>query len=97
MSTRETYCRWVINALRDFGSATPQQVYHWIRLNEAVPDADLIGLTSDGKNLFEKNVRWARFTLRNRGFVSDRMGRGIWSLEAPCAQMDWPLEDALTH
>ena len=80
-STRETYCRWVINALRDLDSATPQQVYRWIRLNEAVPAADLGGLTSDAENLFEKNVRWARLDLHKRGIVSNREGRGVWSLE----------------
>lgn len=80
-STRETYCHWMTNALRDLGSATPQQAYRWIRDNEAVPVADLTGRTSDNKNLFEKNVRWARFTLRRRGVVTDREGRGIWSIE----------------
>ena len=80
--TLETYCGWVINALRVLGSATPKQVYRWIRDNETVPEAELAGITPDGENLFEKNVRWARFTLRKRGAVSDRTGRG-------CQEPSW--------
>ena len=67
-STRETYCRWVINALRDLGSATPQQVYRWIRLNEAVQAPDFAGFTSDGENLFKKNVRLARWSSASPGY-----------------------------
>jgi hypothetical protein len=77
---RATYCRWVVNALKALRSATPQEVYHWIKENEAVPLSELSGLTLDGENLFKKNVRWARLDLKREGVVSDREGRGVWTL-----------------
>jgi len=79
-ATRSTYCLWVTNALKSLGRGSPQQVYRWIRAHELVPAADLVGATSDGKNLFEKNVRWARFTLFKAKIVSNREGRGVWLL-----------------
>lgn len=79
-ASRATYCLWVKNALKALGRGSPQQVYRWIRANEAVPAADLAAVTSDGENLFEKNVRWARFTLFKAKIVSNREGRGIWLL-----------------
>jgi hypothetical protein len=78
--SRATYCNWVVNALAALGPATPQEVYRWIKANEAVPLSELTGLTQDGANLFEKNVRWARFTLVKKAVVSDREGRGVWTL-----------------
>jgi hypothetical protein len=45
-----------------------------------VPAAELTGLTSLGENRFRKNVRWARLTLSKSMIVSDREGRGIWTL-----------------
>jgi hypothetical protein len=77
---RATSCNWVVNALKALGSATPQEVYRWIKENEAVPLSELSGLTLDGENLFEKNVRWARLTLFQKGVVSDREGHGVWTL-----------------
>ncbi len=77
---RATYCKWVVNALTALKSATPQEVYHWIKENEAVPLSELSGLTLDGENLFKKNVRWARFALFKKRVVSDREGRGVWTL-----------------
>ncbi len=79
-ATRSTYCLWVANALKSHGCGSPQQVYRWIRANELVPAADLAGATPDGENLFEKNVRWARFTLFKAKIVSNREGRGNWLL-----------------
>jgi len=81
-ATRKTYCLWVENALKALGHGSPQQVYRWIRTNELVPAADLAGATSDGENLFEKNVRWARFTLFKAKTVSNREGRGVWLLNS---------------
>lgn len=80
MATRNTYCAWVIKALKALGRATPHQVYRWIVANEAVPTAELTGLTSRGENQFQKNVRWARFTLFKSAIVSNREGRGVWTL-----------------
>jgi len=65
--------------LLSLGEATPAQVYDWIRKNENVPAADLNGATTDGENLFEKNVRWARFQMRREGAISSPR-RGIWAL-----------------
>jgi hypothetical protein len=79
-ATRSTYCLWVTNALKSLGRGTPQQVYRWIKAHELVPAADLSGATSDGENLFEKNVRWARFTFYKAKIVSNREGRGAWLL-----------------
>lgn len=77
---RVTYCRWVVNALTALGPSTPKTVYDWVRKNEPVPVADLSGLTSDGENLFEKEIRFARWKLRQEGtIVSPR--RGIWALK----------------
>lgn len=78
---REAYKKWVINALRVLGPATPGQVYDWIRANEAVPAADLSSSTSDGENLFEKTVRWARKDLFDEGTVLSPE-RGVWSLRS---------------
>lgn len=79
-ASRETYCRWVKNALTALGPSSPKTVYDWIRRNEAVPTADLSGLTSDGKNLFEKEVRLARWEMRYDGrIVSPK--RGTWALK----------------
>ena len=60
-------------------SVQSSSVYDWIRRNEAAPAADLLGATSNGENLFEKNVPWARFTLSKRGEVVAPQ-RGIWAL-----------------
>lgn len=81
-ATRDTYCRWVVNALRMLGPSRPPAVYDWVRLNEAVPAADLAASTSAGENAFEKNLRWARFDLSRRGVVISP-SRGIWALAAP--------------
>jgi hypothetical protein len=81
-ATRNSYRLWVENALRALGRGSPQQVYRWIRANEAVPAADLAGATSDGESLFEKNVRWARFALFKANIVSNREGRGVWLLSS---------------
>lgn len=78
-TSRHIYCKWVVNALRALGPAKPAAVYDWIRKHEAVATADLSGSTSDGENLFEKNVRWARFQLRHEGVVTSP-ARGIWAL-----------------
>lgn len=78
-TSRHIYCKWVVNALKALGYAKPSDVYDWIRNNEAVPTADLTGITDDGENLFEKNVRWARFQLRHEGVVTSP-ARGIWAL-----------------
>ena len=78
-ASRATYCLWVENALKSLGPSTPKTVYDWIRKNEAVPAADLSGLTSDGENLFEKEVRFARWQLRQEGTIISPK-RGVWSL-----------------
>lgn len=79
-ASRDTYCRWVVNALTALGPSTPRTVYDWIRHNEAVPHADLARATADGENLFEKEVRWARFKLRHDGVVVSPR-RGTWALK----------------
>ncbi|MCD1645315.1 winged helix-turn-helix domain-containing protein [Aurantimonas coralicida] len=76
----DDYRRWVEHALLALGPSTPASVYRWIRDNEPVPAADLSGTTADGQNLFEKNVRWARFQLRDAGVVMSPT-RGVWSLK----------------
>ncbi|MGO6938524.1 winged helix-turn-helix domain-containing protein [Rhizobium johnstonii] len=68
-----------MSALKALGPSKPKAVYDWIRRNEPVPVADLTGSTSDGENLLEKNVRWARFQLRQDGVVSSP-ARGVWDL-----------------
>lgn len=78
-ASRKAYCKWVVNALKALGPSKPRQVYDWIRVNEPVPAADLHGTTTDGENLFEKNVRWARFTLSKEGTVVNPT-HGIWAL-----------------
>lgn len=78
-TSRNIYCNWVVNALRALGPTKPAAVYDWIRRNETVPAADLTGTTNDGENIFEKNVRWARFQLRHEGIVTSPT-RGIWAL-----------------
>lgn len=80
-ASRQTYCKWVVNALVALGPSRPASVYDWIRRNETVPAADIHGTTTDGENLFEKNVRWARFTLAREGTVASP-ARGIWALAA---------------
>ncbi|WP_454289017.1 hypothetical protein [Rhizobium arsenicireducens] len=79
-ASRATYCLWVVDALTTLGPSTPKAVYDWIRKNEPVPAADLSGLTSDGENLFEKEVRFARWQLRLEGTVLSPK-RGVWSLK----------------
>lgn len=78
-TSRHIYCKWVVNALKAPGPTKPKAVYDWIRRNEAVPAADLTGTTSDDENLFEKNVRWARFQLKHEGVVASP-AHGIWTL-----------------
>jgi hypothetical protein len=78
--SRVTYCGWVVNALAALGAARPAKVYHWIKENESVPLSELTKMTQDGEILFEKNVRWARFTLFKKGIISDGEGRGVWTL-----------------
>lgn len=79
-ASRDSYCRWIINALTVLGPSGPQAVYDWIRRNEMVPTADLSGLTSDGENLFEKEVRFARWKLRREGTILSPR-RGVWALK----------------
>lgn len=79
IASRETYCRWITNALSALGPSSPKTVYDWIRRNEAVPAADLSGLTSDGENMFEKEVRFARWKMSRDGRISSP-ARGIWAL-----------------
>ena len=79
-TSRKIYCTWVEKALHALGRGSPTQVADWIEANEVVPLADLTGVTPDGENLFYKNVRWARFTLFKAGIVSNREGRGVWTL-----------------
>lgn len=79
-ASRTVYCKWVVNALTVLGPATPGAVYDWIRKNEAVPAADLSGLTTDGESLFEKEVRFARWQLRREGTVLSPK-RGVWALK----------------
>lgn len=74
----DDYRRWVELALRALGPSTPASVHRWIRANEPVP-ADLAGTTANGENLFEKNVRWARFQLSKEGVVANSK-RGVWAL-----------------
>ncbi|MCQ8783539.1 winged helix-turn-helix domain-containing protein [Mangrovibrevibacter kandeliae] len=76
----QDYRQWVEHALRALGPSTPAAVYKWIRNNEPVPAADLSGSTADGENLFEKNVRWARFQLAKEGAIVGPK-RGIWALK----------------
>jgi hypothetical protein len=78
---RATYCRWVVKALTALGPSAPRAVYDWIRRNESVPAADLFGLTGDGENLFEKEVRFARWQLRQEGTVVSPE-RGVWALKS---------------
>lgn len=80
VASRKTYCLWVINALKALGPSTPKQVYDWIRKNETVPAADLSGLTADGENLFEKEVRFARLDLFQDGTIKSPK-RGVWALK----------------
>ena len=80
VASRATYCRWVINALRALGPSTPKTVYDWIRKNEPVPAGDLTALTSDGESLFEKEVRFARWQLRQEGTVLSPR-HGVWALK----------------
>ena len=62
----EDYRRWVEHALTALGPATPAAVTQCIRAN-------------DGENLFEKNVRWARFQLSQEGVITSPK-RGVWAL-----------------
>jgi len=78
---RKTYKGWVIDALHALGPSNPKQVYDWIRAHKAVPAADISGSTSDGENLFEKTVRWARKDLFDEGTVLSPK-RGLWSLRS---------------
>ncbi len=78
--SRAMYCDWVINALVALETATPQEVYRWIKANETVPSSELTRTAQRGEILFEKNVRWARFTLLKEGVISDREGWGVWTL-----------------
>lgn len=78
-TSRNEYCRWVSNALTAMGPSTPRAVYEWIKRNEPVPVAELTGSTADGENLFEKNVRWARFDMKHKGMVVSP-SRGVWAL-----------------
>ncbi|WP_137135629.1 winged helix-turn-helix domain-containing protein [Rhizobium sp. FKY42] len=78
-ASRATYCRWVVNALKALGPSTPKSVYEWIRKNEPVPAADLSGQTADGENLFKKEVRFARWKMRQEGVIVSPK-RGVWAL-----------------
>jgi hypothetical protein len=80
VASRATYCRWVVDALTALGPSTPKAVYDWIRKNQPVPAADLSGLTKDGKNAFEKEVRFARLDLFQEGTVL-RPKHGVWALK----------------
>ena len=75
----EDYRRWVEHALTALGPATPAAVTQCIRANEPVPAVDRSGTTADGENLFEKNVRWARFQLSQEGVITSPK-RGVWAL-----------------
>ncbi|MBB3952697.1 hypothetical protein GGQ76_004017 [Aureimonas jatrophae] len=78
-ASRDTVRRWIVHALTALGPSSPREVYDWIRHNETVPAADLAGQTDDGECLFEKEVRFARWTMRRDGtIVSPR--RGVWAL-----------------
>lgn len=79
-ASRAAYCRWVVNALKALGPSTPKAVYHWIRRNELVPAADLSGQTKDGDNLFEKEIRFARWQLRQEGTIVSPK-HGVWALK----------------
>ncbi len=79
MSDRAVYKDWVVKALHALGPSKPKDVFAWIRRNELVDPGDLHGSTSDGENLFEKNVRWARFDLRHESVVVSP-SRGVWAL-----------------
>lgn len=80
VASRDTYCRWIANCLKALGPSTPKAVYDWIRKNEAVPAADLSGQIADGENLFEKEVRFARWKMRQEGVIVSPT-RGIWALK----------------
>jgi len=82
MTSRDAYKKCVVRALTNLGPSRPAAVYDWIRRNEIVPASDLAGFTTDGENLFEKNVRWARLDLRQEGTVVSP-SRGIWALAKP--------------
>lgn len=78
-ASRDQYCQWVVDALKDLGTATPKHVYAWIKANRPVPAADLNGSTPDGEPLFEKEIRFARWALRRSGVI-DGSRRGVWAL-----------------
>jgi hypothetical protein len=80
VASRDTYFRWIANCLKALGPSTPRAVYDLIRNNEAVPAADLSGQTADGKNLFEKEVRFARWKMRQEGVIVSPK-RGVWALK----------------
>ncbi|WP_373288266.1 winged helix-turn-helix domain-containing protein [Chelatococcus reniformis] len=70
----------MIKALKALGPSTPGQVYTWVRTNETVPASDLARSTADGKDtLFEKEIRWARKDLFDKGIVVSPT-RGVWAL-----------------
>lgn len=82
VADRHTYCTWVKHALTALGPSRLRSVYDWIKLNEAVPAADLLGQTANGECLFEKEVRFARWQLRREGVVDGSL-RGVWTLARP--------------
>lgn len=81
MATRAVYCQWVREALVALGPAPIGVVYDWIKSNQPVPAADLVGMTKDGQNLFKKKVRLARWTMNRQGELAPSP-RGEWALLA---------------
>lgn len=79
---RETYKKWVIEALRTLGATTPTMVYQWILEQKTIPSGDINDLTPDGKDvIYKKEIRWARLELRMNGVIKDG-ARGLWELAA---------------
>ena len=59
--------------------SAPRRRLRSLNVSEPVPAVDLSGTTADGENLFEKNVRWARFQLSQEGVITSPK-RGVWAL-----------------
>lgn len=79
-SGREQYRIWVIDALRALGGeASPREVYKWVREHRPVAHEDIVSHEARGEPLYEKELRWARKDLFDRGVIGSPE-RGRWSI-----------------
>ncbi|MCP5299077.1 MAG: AAA family ATPase [Chromatiaceae bacterium] len=89
------YFGLVLDALRALGgSASPHDVYAWIKERFDVPAEELKAKTQGGQSRFENDVGWARFYLTKAGLI-DGSKRGTWALTTEGRETELDHDTAL--